>query len=28
VEYIQRWKPSTNSVMLIQQTNAQTSLYE
>ena len=27
VEYIQRWKPSTNSVMLIQQTNAQ-SLYE
>ena len=23
VEYIQRWKPSTNSVMLIQQTNAQ-----
>lgn len=27
VEYIQRWKPSTNSVMLIQQTNAQTSLY-
>lgn len=28
VEYIQRWKPSTNSVMLIQQTNAQNSLYE
>lgn len=28
VEYIQRWKPSTNSVMLIQQTNAQTGLYE
>nr|DAK05885.1 MAG TPA: hypothetical protein [Ackermannviridae sp.] len=28
VEYIQRWKPGTNSVMLIQQTNAQTSLYE
>ena len=28
VEYTQRWKPSTNSVMLIQQTNAQTSLYE
>ena len=28
VEYIQRWKPSTNSVMLIQQTNAQTRLYE
>lgn len=28
VEYIQRWKPSTNSVMLIQQTNAQTSLYD
>nr|DAK07436.1 MAG TPA: repressor domain protein [Ackermannviridae sp.] len=28
VEYIQRWKPSTNSVMLIQQTNVQTSLYE
>ena len=28
VEYIQRWKPSTNSVMLIQQTNAQTILYE
>lgn len=27
VEYIQRWKPSTNSVMLIQQTNAQTILY-
>lgn len=28
VEYIQRWKPSTNSVMLIQQTNSQTSLYD
>ena len=27
VEYIQRWKPSTNSVMLIQSVNAQTSLY-
>ena len=26
VEYIQRWKPSTNSVMLIQSVNAQTSL--
>ena len=24
VEYIQRWKPSTNTVMLIQQTNGQT----
>lgn len=24
----QRWKPSTNTVMLIQQTNAQTSLFE
>lgn len=28
VEYIQRWKPSTNTVMLIQQTNGQTSLLE
>ena len=28
VEYIQRWKPSTNSVMLIQQTNAQTCLFD
>lgn len=28
VEYIQRWKPSTNTVMLIQQTNGQTSLFE
>lgn len=27
VEYIQRWKPSTNSVMLIQSVNAQTSLW-
>lgn len=27
VEYIQRWKPSTNTVMLIQQTNGQTSLF-
>lgn len=27
VEYIQRWKPSTNTVMLIQQTNDQTSLF-
>lgn len=27
VEYIQRWKPSTNTVMLIQQTNNQTSLF-
>ena len=26
VEYIQRWKPSTNTVMLIQQTNGQTSM--
>lgn len=28
VEYIQRWKPSTNTVMLIQQTNDQTSLFD
>ena len=28
MEYIQRWKPSTNTVMLIQQTNGQTSLFE
>lgn len=28
VEYIQRWKPSTNTVMLIQQTNGQTILFE
>lgn len=28
VEYIQRWKPSTNTVMLIQQTNGQTSLFD
>lgn len=28
VEYIQRWKPSTNTVMLIQQTNWQISLFE
>lgn len=28
VEHIQRWKPSTNTVMLIQQTNGQTSLFE
>ena len=28
VEYIQRLKPSTNTVMLIQQTNGQTSLFE
>ena len=28
VEYIQRWKPSTNTVMLIQQTNGQTSMFE
>lgn len=27
VEYIQRWKPSTNTVMMIQQTNGQTSLF-
>lgn len=27
VEYIQRWKPSTNTVMLICQTNNQTSLF-
>lgn len=27
VEYIQRWKPSTNTVMLIQQTNNQTCLF-
>lgn len=28
VEYIRRWKPSTNTVMMIQQTNGQTSLFE
>ena len=28
VEYIQRWNPSANTVMLIQQTNGQTSLFE
>lgn len=28
MEYIQRWKPSTNTVMLIQQTNGQTSLFD
>nr|DAG63935.1 MAG TPA: hypothetical protein [Bacteriophage sp.] len=28
VEYIQRWKPSTNTVMLIQQSNGQTSLFD
>ena len=28
VEYIQRWKHSTNTVMLIQQTNGQTSLFD
>lgn len=28
LKYIQRWKPSTNTVMLIQQTNGQTSLFE
>lgn len=28
IEYIQRWKPSTNTVMLIQQTNGQTSLFD
>ena len=28
VEYIQRWTPSTNTVMLIQQTNGQTSLFD
>ena len=28
VEYIQRWKPSTNTVMLIQQSNGQTSMFE
>lgn len=27
VEYIQRWKPSTNTVMLIQQSNGQTSMF-
>ena len=27
VEYIGRWKPSTNTVMLIQQTNGQTSMF-
>lgn len=27
VEYIQRWKPSTNTVMMIQQTNGQTSMF-
>lgn len=28
VEYVNRWKPSTNTAMLIQQTNGQTSLYD
>lgn len=28
IEYVNRWKPSTNTVMLIQQTNGQTSLYD
>lgn len=28
VEYIQRWKPSTNTVMLIQQTNGQISMFD
>lgn len=28
VEYTQRWKPSTNTVMLIQQTNGQTCLFD
>lgn len=28
IEYVNRWKPSTNTVMLIQQTNGQTSLFE
>ena len=28
VEYIQRWKPSTNTVMLIQQSNGQTSMFD
>lgn len=27
IEYVNRWKPSTNTVMLIQQTNGQTSLF-
>ena len=27
IEYVNRWKPSTNIVMLIQQTNGQTSLF-
>lgn len=27
IEYVNRWKPSTNTAMLIQQTNGQTSLY-
>lgn len=27
VEYIQRWNPSTNTVMLIQQSNGQTSMF-
>lgn len=27
VEYIQRWKPSTNTVMMIQQANGQTSMF-
>ena len=28
VEYIQRWKPSTNTVMMIQQANEQISLFD
>ena len=28
VEYVNRWKPSTNTAMLIQRTNGQTSLYD
>lgn len=28
VEYVNRWKPSTNTAMLVQQTNGQTSLYD
>lgn len=28
IEYVNRWKPSTNTAMLIQQTNGQTSLYD
>lgn len=28
VEYVNRWKPSTNTAMLVQQANGQTSLYD